>query len=256
MCNHNASMPSPLSAEQVMTGGDQFGERGAEDVQRRAIFGRGELGAGKIVAVGLVDRDHVGELDDAFLERLQFVAGARHRQHEKEIGHVGDRDFRLADADGLDQHDVVARSLAEQHGLARLRRDAAERARRRRGTDESLASLASFAMRVLSARIDPPVRRDDGSTASTATLWPWPVSMLPSASIMVDLPTPGAPVMPTRTALPVCFKQFLGQSRGGAAVIGALALDQRDRARQHGALAGADIAPPGVRCQGLQRAAS
>ncbi len=58
-------------------------------------------------------------------------------------------------------------------------------------------------MRVLSARIEPPVRRDDGSTASTATLWPWPVRSEPSASIMVDLPTPGAPVMPTRTALPV-----------------------------------------------------
>ena len=138
MCAHNVSMPSPLSAEQVTTGGDQFGERGGENMQRRAVFGRGELGAGKIVAVGLVDRDHVGELDDAFLERLQFVAGARQRQHEKEISHVGNRDFRLADADGLDQHDVVARGLAQQHGLARLRRNAAERARRRRGTDESL----------------------------------------------------------------------------------------------------------------------
>jgi hypothetical protein len=30
--------------------------------------------------------------------------------------------------------------------------------------------------------------------------------MLPSASISVDLPTPGAPVMPTRTALPVSGK--------------------------------------------------
>ena len=58
-------------------------------------------------------------------------------------------------------------------------------------------------MRVLSARIEPPVRRDDGSTASTATLRPCPVSMLPNASMVVDLPTPGAPVMPTRTALPV-----------------------------------------------------
>ncbi len=67
----------------------------------------------------------------------------------------------------------------------------------------ALASLARCAMRVLSARIEPPVRRDDGSTASTATLRPWPVSMWPSVSISVDLPTPGAPVMPTRTALPV-----------------------------------------------------
>jgi hypothetical protein len=35
-------------------------------------------------------------------------------------------------------------------------------------------------------------------------------------------------------------EQRLRQRRGGAAVIGALALDQRDGARQHGAVAGAD----------------
>ena len=60
-------------------------------------------------------------------------------------------------------------------------------------------------MRVLSARIEPPVRRDDGSTASTATLWPFRVSIEPSELMVVDLPTPGEPVMPTRTALPVDF---------------------------------------------------
>ncbi len=41
------------------------------------------LARATIVAVGLVDRDHVAEFDDAFLERLQSVAGARQRQHEK-----------------------------------------------------------------------------------------------------------------------------------------------------------------------------
>ena len=59
-------------------------------------------------------------------------------------------------------------------------------------------------MRVLSPRIEPPVRVEDGSTASTATLWPCAVSDVPSASMVVDLPAPGAPVMPSRTALPVC----------------------------------------------------
>ena len=59
---------------------------------------------------------------------------------------------------------------------------------------------------------------------------------------MVDLPTPGEPVMPTRTALPVARKQRLRQRRGGAAVIGAFAFDQRDGARQYGAVAGADVA--------------
>ena len=65
------------------------------------------------------------------------------------------------------------------------------------------ASADNRAMRVLSPRIEPPVRADEGSTASTATLWPLSISAMPSASIVVDLPTPGEPVMPTRIALPV-----------------------------------------------------
>ena len=58
-------------------------------------------------------------------------------------------------------------------------------------------------MRVLSPRIEPPVRLDEGSTASTATLWPLAVRVAPSASMVVDLPAPGAPVIPSRTAWPV-----------------------------------------------------
>ena len=60
--------------------------------------------------------------------------------------------------------------------------------------------------------------------------------------MVVDLPTPGAPVMPSRTALPVARQQLLHQLVRGLAVIGALALDQRDGARQRGAVAGADAA--------------
>ena len=58
-------------------------------------------------------------------------------------------------------------------------------------------------MRVLSPRIEPPLRALDGSTASTATRWPASTRCRPSASMNVDLPTPGAPLMPTRIAPPV-----------------------------------------------------
>ena len=40
------------------------------------------------------------------------------------------------------------------------------------GRMKALGSTASRAMRVLSPRIEPPVRAEEGSTASTATLWP------------------------------------------------------------------------------------
>ena len=55
---------------------------------------------------------------------------------------------------------------------------------------------------------------------------------------MVDLPTPGTPVMPTRTRLPVRGSKLLHQLPRGRLMVGAPALDQRDGARDHGALAG------------------
>ena len=66
------------------------------------------------------------------------------------------------------------------------------------GRMNASGSTARRSMRVLSPRMLPPVRVDDGSTASTATRRPSPVSFVPSASMNVDLPTPGTPVMPTR----------------------------------------------------------
>ena len=83
-----------------------------QDLQRRTVFGGGPLGACDVVAVGLVDGDHVGDLDDALLDALQIVAAAGEQQHEEEVDHVGDGDLRLADADGLDDDHVEAGGLA------------------------------------------------------------------------------------------------------------------------------------------------
>ncbi|SHY44845.1 Uncharacterised protein [Mycobacteroides abscessus subsp. abscessus] len=46
------------------------------------------------------------------------------------------------------------------------------------------------------------MRVDDGSTASTATRCPCSMRYIPSASMVVDFPTPGTPVIPTRSAFP------------------------------------------------------
>ena len=80
------------------------------------------------------------------------------------------------------------------------------------GRINALSSRASLAMRVLSPRIEPRVFVDDGSMASTASLWPSPMSVMPRASMNVDLPTPGTPVMPTRNALPVKGKSLTRSS--------------------------------------------
>ena len=60
----------------------------------------------------------------------------------------------------------------------------------------------SSAIRVLSPRIAPPPRFDDGSTASTAIRRPSPMPARPKRSIKVDLPAPGGPEMPIRIAPP------------------------------------------------------
>jgi hypothetical protein len=81
-------------------------------MQRAAIFGRGKIGPFDVVAVGLVDRDHVGEFDQTLLDALQLVAGARQHQRQEEIGHVAYRGLGLPDADGFHQHHVKPRGLA------------------------------------------------------------------------------------------------------------------------------------------------
>ena len=68
---------------------------------------------------------------------------------------------------------------------------------------KAAGARASSNMRVLSPRIEPPLRFEDGSTASTATWCPWPMRWRPKASMKVDLPTPGTPEMPRRVDPPV-----------------------------------------------------
>ena len=59
-----------------------------------------------------------------------------------------------------------------------------------------------LSMRVLSPRMEPPLRSELGSMASTANRWPSEVTMFPIASMKVDFPAPGTPVMPMRTEFP------------------------------------------------------
>ena len=66
---------------------------------------------------------------------------------------------------------------------------------------KALGSRDSASIRVLSPRIDPPDRAELGSTASTATRIPCPVRSWPKASMKVDLPTPGVPDRPMRSAV-------------------------------------------------------
>ena len=128
--------PACSVALHVSTGGDHPSSRRRQQVEggRRARGGR--LGVHAVGAVGLVHGDHVGQLEHALLDPLQAVAGAGQHQHQERVDHVGDRDLRLADADGLDEHDVEAGRLDDDDRLARRARHAAERAGARRRAHE------------------------------------------------------------------------------------------------------------------------
>mmetsp|Transcript_5907 Transcript_5907/g.14563 ORF Transcript_5907/g.14563 Transcript_5907/m.14563 type:complete len:320 (+) Transcript_5907:251-1210(+) len=71
------------------------------------------------------------------------------------------------------------------------------------GRMKARRSMERRSMRVLSPRMAPPETLLDGSTASTATRWPWSIRNRPKASMKVLLPTPGTPEMPSRSAPPV-----------------------------------------------------
>jgi hypothetical protein len=108
--------------------------------QRRAHL-RGRQLRRRRIEVGLVEHHQVGQLHDALLDRLQVVAGIGQLQQHEAVGHAGHRGFGLADADRLDDDDVVAGGLAQQQRLARVLGDAAEAARRGRRPDEGLLAL-------------------------------------------------------------------------------------------------------------------
>ena len=107
-------------------------------MQGAAIVCGRPFGGHSAFAIGLVDGNHVGDFQHAFLQALQIVAGTGQHQHEKEIHHVGHTCFRLADADGFDKDDVKPGRLAQQHVFPGPRRNAAQRSGGRRGTDEGI----------------------------------------------------------------------------------------------------------------------
>src|SRR5439155_1373188 len=103
-------------------------------------------------------------LEDALLDPLQFVARAGQQQDQEEVDHRGDRELRLPDADRLDQHDVVARRLADEQRLPRAACHPAERAGRRARANEGLGGsgqppIAASAAAPSRSRMRPSTRR-------------------------------------------------------------------------------------------------
>src|SRR5699024_4671205 len=93
------------------------------------------FGVPDVGAVGLVDRHHVGQLQDALLDALELIAGPGQREEGEAVDHPGDGDLGLAHPHGLDEDHVEPRGLHEHDGLAGRLGDAAQRAGGRRRPD-------------------------------------------------------------------------------------------------------------------------
>ena len=71
------------------------------------------------------------------LHILHVVAKARNHHDERAIREAHDVDFVLADADRLDQDDVLARCIEQQRNIGRGARQAAEKSARRHRANEN-----------------------------------------------------------------------------------------------------------------------
>src|SRR4051794_26302943 len=86
--------------------------------------------------IHLVDRDHVGDLHDPCLQRLDRVARARHQRQHDGVGDRQDADLALPGTDGLEEDDVLAGRIEHEQRLQRRFREPTGMAARAHRADE------------------------------------------------------------------------------------------------------------------------
>ena len=140
----------------------------AERLQRQQRLDRRDGASAPSRSALFIDED-VGDLHDAGLERLDLVARAWHDRHERHVGRSHDVDFVLADANGLDQDDVLAGGVEHERDFAGRAREPPRWPRVAMLRMNTPSSPACACMRTRSPRIAPPVNGLVGSTATTPT---------------------------------------------------------------------------------------
>ena len=100
--------------------------RRADELDHALVLPACNLRLDEVVPVRLVDDDGVRKLHDALLDALQLIARTRQYDEQEEVNHRAHGGLGLPDTDRLDDDDIVARRLTEQHRLAALARNAAE----------------------------------------------------------------------------------------------------------------------------------
>ena len=190
--------------------------------------------------MGLVDGDGVGEFHDAALDPLQLVAGTRELQQQEEVDHAGHRHFRLADADGLYQDDVVAGGLADQQGLAGLARHPAEGVAGRGRADEGVGIAGELLHPGLVAQDAPSGALRGGVDGEHRDLVAARREVEPEGLDEGALAGAGNPGDADADAVAGERQELVQQGGGRQRMIGAAALDQGDGLGQRPPLAGAN----------------
>jgi hypothetical protein len=73
---------------------------------------------------------------DAGLEGLHLISRARHERHDRHVRGADDVDFVLADADGLDDHDIKTSGIEDDGGFGGAVGQSTEMAARGHAADE------------------------------------------------------------------------------------------------------------------------
>ncbi|SYU08538.1 Uncharacterised protein [Klebsiella pneumoniae] len=110
----NARLPRGVLAAQNMQGG--------------FIHMTGDCHPGAVLAIIFIDNHDIRHLHNPLLNALQIVTAAGDLQRDKAVHQPGEFRFRLADADGFDNHRVIARRFAQQYQLPRAQAGAAQMA--------------------------------------------------------------------------------------------------------------------------------
>ena len=207
---HTSSRPVPVSALQVSTGVDHPSSAGRAGAARRPARGPPGGPRPRAVPSALLTAMTSASSSTPFLMPCSSspVRASVSSRKVSTMSATAVSDW--PDADRLDEHDVVAGRLHDDDRLAGRAGDAAERAGRRRRADERVrvgGEPGHPGLVAEDAAAGAGRRRVDGEHRDPVALRR--SAAPPSASMNVDLPTPGTPVMPTRRAGPAC-----GSSRG------------------------------------------
>ena len=214
--SHTASRPVPVRPLHVSTGTDHPSGRPGDEVQGGGQLGGRAGGLGGAVAVGLVHRDHVGQLEHALLDPLQ---ARRRRAPASAAGTCRPCPRRPS---------PTARRRPSRRAPRRSRPPPARRWSRawRRVTPPRRPPLGDGRMNACSDRRPAAPSgscrrgccRRCGSTSGRRRAprpgGPAPASRMPTASMNVDLPAPGTPVMPMRWAPPASGRSRPSSSCG------------------------------------------